>query len=137
VTQATLTATDPSGNSGSCRGSVTVVDTTPPTISAAGASPAVLWPPNHKMVPVVVSAAVSDACDASAASRCAINSVTSNEGMSPGDAQVTGNLTLSLRAERSGGAKSRVYTIGVRCADASGNASTRAVSVTVPHDAGN
>ena len=48
---------------------------------------------------------------------------------------ITGDLTLELRAERSGRSKEgRVYTITVQCADASGNSSTAEVTVTVPHD---
>jgi len=118
---------------------IDVVDTTAPAIRAASAAPNGSWPPNHKMAPVVVVVDVSDACDADA--RCRIVSVLSNEpangvgdrNTSP-DWEITGDLTLNLRAERSGGGGGRVYTITVRCTDASGNASTTAVTVSVPHD---
>jgi len=143
ATGVALTATDgfvaPFGASSSCTGTVTVVDRTPPGISSLLASPSVLWPPNHKMVPVTVSVNVSDACDAGVGNSCQIVSVTSNErargrehGEGP-DYVITGRLTVSLRAERSG-ERTRVYTIGVRCTDASGNSSTKAVSVKVRHD---
>jgi len=143
ATPVTLTATDsfadPFAGSSSCTGTVTVVDATAPTISSAKASPSVLWPPNHKMVPVALSVGASDACDANAASRCAIASVSSNEpgngrgdGNTAADWQITGKLTLNLRAERSGTGSGRVYTVGVACSDASGNAATRSVAVTVP-----
>ena len=46
------------------------------------------------------------------------------------DWQITGDLTLNLRAEATGG-QARVYTIQVRVTDASGNASEDAVTVTV------
>jgi len=125
----------------SCQARVTVVDTTPPSISNITASPNILWPPNHKMVPVVVRVAVTDACDPNVSNQCEIVSVTSNEPINgPGDGntapdyQITGKLTLNLRAERSGLGKGRVYTIGVKCTDASGNSSTSTVNVTVPHN---
>jgi hypothetical protein len=38
-------------------------------------------------------------------------------------------LTLELRAERAGQRSGRVYTIMVRCIDASGNATKRAVKM--------
>jgi hypothetical protein len=72
---------------------------------------------------------------------CRIISVASNEpveGLGDGDTApdwlVTGNLTLNLRAERSGKGAGRVYTMTVECADASGNRSTKAVTVTVPRN---
>jgi hypothetical protein len=45
---------------------------------------------------------------------------------------ITGPLTLKLRAERSEHGP-RIYTITVESRDHSGNASTRTVTVTVPH----
>ena len=41
-----------------------------------------------------------------------------------------------LRAERAGGGTGRVYTICVKCEDASGNIAEATVDVTVPHDQG-
>jgi hypothetical protein len=45
---------------------------------------------------------------------------------------ITGDLTLNLRAERSNKGTGRVYTITIECVDASGNVSTKTVTVTVP-----
>ena len=119
---------------------ITVQDSMPPVI-AATVSPSLLWPPNHKMVSVSVAAGVSDACDA--APSCQIISVSSNEpinGLGDGDTapdwQITGDLTVELRAERSGNGTGRIYTIAVQCTDASGNSSTKTVTVSVPHDQG-
>jgi hypothetical protein len=138
-TSISCTATDGSANSSSCGSSVTVVDTAAPVISSAFASPNVLWPPNHKMVPVTVAVSASDLCDA--ALTCQILSVTSNEpvdGLGDGDTapdwQITGPLTVNLRAERSGKGSGRVYTITVQCSDDSGNSSTKTTTVMVPHD---
>ncbi|HEX6132911.1 MAG TPA: hypothetical protein VFZ24_02935 [Longimicrobiales bacterium] len=121
---------------------IDVVDTTPPVIHAASATPDELWPANHKMTATTVSVDVSDACDA--APVCRIVSVASNEpanGTGDGDAtpdwQITGALTVELRAERSGSGTGRVYTITVECADASGNVARTDVIVTVPHDRSN
>ena len=140
-TEVTLTGTDWRGEANSCKATVKVVDTTPPSISSVTVSPNILWPPNHKMVPVAVGVTVTDACDAGVSNSCRIVSVTSNEPINgPGDGntapdyQITGRLTLNLRAERSGSGSGRIYTVGVACTDASGNSSTEAVAVKVPHD---
>lgn len=118
---------------------IVVRDTTPPAITQATADPAVLAPPNHKMIPVKVSVSAIDICDAAPA--CRIVSVTSNEpenGLGDGDAapdaEITGELTVKLRAERSAKGSGRSYTITILCTDASANSSTRTVVVTVPHD---
>ena len=109
--------------------SVTVVDTTSPVITSISASPNLFSPPNHKMVPVTISAPTIDICDPHATSR--IVAVSSNE---PGTGQyeITGDLTLNLLSERNGNGNGRVYTITVQATDASGNTSTKSVTVTVP-----
>src|SRR5206468_9865449 len=63
TTTVSCTATN---NVGSTSGTfnVTVVDTTPPEILRLTADPSTLWPPDHKMVAVKVSAVVFDAGDA-------------------------------------------------------------------------
>jgi hypothetical protein len=139
VTIVTFTATDGSGNKATAQTTVTVVDTTPPTINAVTATPSTLWPPDHRMVPVVVTVDVTDICDTTPT--CKIISVTSNEpieGLGDGDTapdwQITGDLTVNIRAERAGPRTDRVYTITVRCTDDSGNSSQKTVPVTVTHD---
>jgi feruloyl esterase len=138
-TPVTLTGTDWRGEANSCDAAVKVVDTTPPSISSVKVSPNILWPPNHKMVPVAVGVTVTDACDAGVSNSCRIVSVTSNEpvngpddGNTSPDWQITGNLTLNLRAERSGTGSGRIYTVNVACTDASGNSSAAAAAVKVP-----
>jgi len=135
ATPAGLTATDPWGNvSAACHATVHVVDTTRPVIGATSAAPAVLWPPNKKLVSVSIGAVASDNCDASVSNRCRITSVTSNEGA---DFQITGPMTVNLRADRSGGGSGRTYNVWVTCTDASGNDSApKAATVVVPHDQG-
>jgi hypothetical protein len=59
--------------------------------------------------------------------------VGSNEGTSD-DWRIDGPLTVSLRADRDGRGSGRIYSIAMRCTDASGNVSTATTTVTVPHD---
>ena len=132
----TLTVDDGNGHTASDDVVVTVQDTTDPVLTAS-ATPSVLWPPNHKMVAVAIKAEASDTADP--AVTCSILSVTSNEPVNgPGDGdtntdwELTGGLTLKLRAERSGTGSGRIYTVTVQCTDASGNTTTEAVTVTVP-----
>ncbi len=120
---------------------IDVEDTTPPTITAIFASPDVLWQPNHKMIEVVVIVDCTDICDPDPV--CYIVDVTSNEPVNgPGDGntepdwEITGDLTVDLRAERDGRGTGRVYTIHIECKDVSDNITTGTVEVTVPHDRG-
>ena len=48
-----------------CSTTVTVRDTTPPEILNILAIPNVLWPPNHRMIPVSVTVDAVDTCDPS------------------------------------------------------------------------
>jgi probable HAF family extracellular repeat protein len=75
-----------------------VVDSVGPTASAA-ASPASLWPPNGRMIPVSVNVTATDDFDPAPA--CAITSVLNSEAPSHGidpAVRITGPLTVSLRA---------------------------------------
>lgn len=103
-------------------------DTTPPAITSITANPSVLRHDNRKMVPVKLTVVVTDAVDP--APTCKITGVTSNQSIT-GDWVITGDLTVSLRAEHTGRV-ARVYTIAVQCADASGNVATGTAGVTVP-----
>jgi CSLREA domain-containing protein len=126
----TLNVTDTHGAQSSCTATVHVVDKTPPTISGASASPNTIWPPNGKLVDVVVSYSTADNCSP-------VNStlsVSSNEPTSAGDMIVVDNHHVRLRADRLGGGSGRVYTITIKATDASGNSSQKSVTVTVPHD---
>ena len=141
VTTVTWTATDASGNVATRTSTVTVVDTRPPDILSAIADPDTLWPPNHKMRDITVAVEAQDIADPAPTSR--IVSVTSNEpidgsgdGTTDPDWEITGDLALKLRAERSGGGSGRIYTLHIECTRASGNVSTTEVTVTVPHDQG-
>jgi len=92
------------------------------------------------MVPVTVTAVATDVCSATV---CRVTSISSNEpengngdGNTAPDWTIDGPLAVSLRAERSGGAGGRVYTLTIQCSDVAGNSATAPVTVTVPANQG-
>ena len=110
-------------------------------IARVTANPNTLWPPNHQMVPVEITVATTGTCNQPPG--CQILSVKSNEpdnstgdGDTEPDWEITGKLTLSLRAERSGNGDEREYVIATQCTDETGLRSTKDVIVAVPHDRG-
>jgi hypothetical protein len=136
-----VSVTDAATNVTSCGTTVTVVDTNAPVIVSASADKTTLWPPNHKMILVKLDAEVTDDCTSTT---WKIISVSSNEaddakgsGHSAPDWQLVGNHAVKLRAERSGNASGRIYTITIQATDQAGNVSaTETLSVSVPHDQG-
>jgi hypothetical protein len=114
---------------------VNVVDTTAPHIDAVRATPDILAPPNHKLVPVTISVQAFDTIDPMP--HCAVFDVTANEpiigpfsGNPNFDWRITGEL--ELRAERTGEGDGRIYSVHVSCSDFHGNESASSVTVTVP-----
>ena len=107
-------------------------DTTPPLITSATVDQPYLWPAKMQMVPIAVSVTMQDDNPGT----CFIDHVGANEStFSPGygpDIEITGELTVNLRARRLWAKGGRVYTIFVRCTDLYGNASVKTVTVTVP-----
>jgi uncharacterized repeat protein (TIGR03803 family) len=134
TTPVTLTVTDNHGASNSCTATVTVMDTTLPTISDVAVTPNVLWPPNSKMVEVTVNYTATDDC--STVSNTLF--VTSNEVPNGGapDWVIEDNHHVQLRAERSGTGSGRVYKVTVISTDNAGNSATSTVTVTVPKNHG-
>jgi hypothetical protein len=114
-----------------------VVDVAAPAFELA-LSPNVLWPPNHKLVEIVATIASADNCDAHPT--VTLVSIVSNEPANNKEPDVEGaafgtdDRTFSLRAERETGQgrTGRVYTVTYRVTDASGNATTKSATVTVP-----
>ena len=137
----TVTVADTGDNTVSCSTTLVVVDTIPPVITRASVTPSVIWPPNHKMIPVSVTAVVTDVCSATT---WKIISITSNEaadaigsGNTEVDYEITGAHTANVRSERSGKTGPRLYTITIEAIDAAGNKSRPVnVIVTVPHSKG-
>ena len=136
-----VAVTDTATNTASCSTTITVVDTNAPVITAASATPNVLWPPNHKMVEVKVRATVTDACSATVWKVIDVHSSEPDNGLGDGDTdrdwEITGDHAVKLRAERAGGGSGRVYTLTLQAQDAAGNLSaTRTVTVKVPKSQG-
>ena len=133
----TLTVDDGRGGSAMDIVNVTVIDNVGPEVTEIGATPNVLAPPNHQMIDVSVSVTLANSCDSGTV--CRIITVSSNEslnGTGDGDTEtdweVTGALSLRVRAERGHSLEGRIYSITVECVDAAGNTSRRVVTVTVP-----
>jgi hypothetical protein len=136
-----VTAVSAIGSTATCNTTVTVVDTNPPVIVSASPSPCSLWPPNHKMVKVTVTAQVTDDCSATTWKIICVKSNESVNGKGDGntspDWKILNNHCLDLRAERSGNGNGRIYTITIQAQDAAGNLSaTKNITVTVPKSQG-
>ena len=143
-TSVTFSSTDASGNTGSCAATVSVVDTTPPTISVS-VTPDSLFPsPNHKMRKITATVIAEDTCDPNPTIE--LVSITSNEpenGLGDGDTVPdiegadygTEDYEFSLRAERSGTGSGRIYTITYQVTDGSGNTTSAEATVTVSKSA--
>ena len=102
-----------------------------PDCSGATASPAVIWPPNGKMVPVSILG-VADPDGDSVALR--ITGITQDE---PGaNYSGIGSSVAQIKAERAGKGDGRVYHILFEATDPSGASCTGEVTVCVPHDRG-
>jgi hypothetical protein len=140
-TDVIFSATDGSGNVGTCTAAVDVADTTPPVTTVA-LDRYSLWPPNHKLVTIFAEVGVTDICDANPT--FTLLSIESNEtenGNGDGNTSPdivadvgTPDTQFQLRAERSGGGSGRAYTIVFQGADLSGNTSDAETCVAVPHD---
>ncbi len=118
--------------SGSASLKGTILISAADNISSVSASPNVLWPPNHKLVPVQVAVSATDTCDPNPI--CKITGVSANEPIRSTDIIITGPLSVSLAATREGAGSGRIYTVQVQCTDASGNTSAPSITtVSVPH----
>jgi len=120
-----------------------------PEFQSITASPDILWPPNHKMVPISVNWIVLDDTDPNPTVE--LKSITMNEGdetntydpqfdTTIGDGHTTNDIqiidgVIYLRAERSGTSTGRIYTLTYEATDTNGNVGTASVTVTVPHEA--
>jgi len=109
-------------------------DTTPPTIAALVPTPSEIWPANHKLVPVQIDTLVVDDTDPSPSVH--IINVTSDDPLFVAeDVQITGDLSLNVRAVKTG-KTGRVYTVYVQASDASGNTSLGVTTIHIGHTSG-
>lgn len=141
-----LRVTDETGAIGEGVVPVTVLDTIAPTLSIV-ADPTVLWPPNRRLVPVHIAAAIGDACDLQPSLRF-VSVISSEPDDAPGDrdGRTTGDIApaypgdpppeILLRAERDGDGPGRTYEIIYAATDASGNTTPAIAVISVPHDQG-
>jgi len=125
----------PCGVGGNCVGGVC---NQPPDCSKAVATPAELWPPNHKFVSVSVAGITDPDGDPVSIT---ITGVTQDEplnGLGDGDtcpdATGVGMAAVNLRAERSGTRDGRVYHVSFSAVDGNGGQCQGTVTVCVPHD---
>jgi len=122
---------------------VNVVDTQAPSMAPV-ASPAILWPPNHKMKDVVVTLNASDNSGGDLSFSAEVSS--SENADKDGDGHTipdftepvideeNGTISLQLRSERAGNGPGRVYTIRIEAEDSSGNITEAIVEVICPHN---
>jgi streptogramin lyase len=120
-------------------GQVVLEDTTAPLITVS-ASPSILWPPNGRMVPVVVSGTIKDIGSGVLASSVEY-AVTDEYHLVQPRGQMTldsaGNylFTILLRASREGDDQNgRRYTIRVSARDNAGNRAAKWQAIKVQHD---
>ncbi len=124
------TAVDKAGNSANV--SVTLnIDKTAPVVQV-WPSTTILWPPNHKIVPVTINGSATDATSTIAS---VVITVTDKYGVYNQTITSSFGSIINIEAWREGTDKDgRVYTITVVAADRAGNQSTATTMVTVPHD---
>jgi hypothetical protein len=131
----TLRVTDRAANQDTDSVRIAVVDTTPPQLEV---SPSLLWPPNHRLVPVAGES--NDLCGPSFAELETAESSEPDDASGGGDGATVGDIvigaagSLELRAERDGRGDGRVYTLVYEATDKSGNAAMQTLEVVVPHD---
>jgi hypothetical protein len=103
----------------------------PPDCTSLAANPAVLTPPNNRLVPAAITGATDPDGDAVTFT---VIGVTQDEpvGTAPDAAAGPGPSQVSLRAERDGAGDGRVYQVAVRGDDGFGGSCTGSVKVSVP-----
>ncbi|MFT5936353.1 MAG: hypothetical protein ACI85S_001417 [Pseudohongiellaceae bacterium] len=117
-----------------------MVDTSPPTLNPTS-STFVLWPPNHKMVDIVIAANASDDSGhyilmARVISDEPLNDIGDGNTLidftEPVIDQENGLIRFALRSERRGQGNSRIYSIIIVAADAAGNYAESIVQIVAP-----
>jgi hypothetical protein len=127
---------DNAGNPASCDTSLKIIDTTAPTVTSS-VSTSMLWPDNHDMINIGLTATAKDNCDPNPV--LAVKAIYSTEGdQGPGadsnfspDALNIGFSSLRERSERGGGDQ-RVYVNVVRATDVSNNVGYSCTTTFVP-----
>ncbi len=134
TSQVLLRVTDRRGASGEAVTTVVVADTVAPTIVSIAATPGELSPPNHQMVAVELTVNATDQCGRVQTAR--IVDVRCDAPTEPGDIQITGDLTLMLRAFKAPTGDERNYEVLVECRDTAGNVAKGSTTIRVPKSSG-
>ena len=148
-TSVTLTVTDDEGATSECTALITVIDDTPPTISATTEA-FLLKQNNHKYETFGLEdfdIMISDNCSDLNMSDAKIVRVTSDEpedivdplddpdGSTLNDMVITDDCqSVMVRKERAGTGNGRVYTVELMVTDGSANSATTHVLILVPHN---
>lgn len=126
----TYYAVDNAGNIESPNSFTVKIDKMPPTLNL-NTNPSILWPPDHKMIDVMIGGGATDAISGLA-------SITFTVADEYGIVQPSisdFNTTIPLEAWREGTDKDgRRYTITATATDVAGNNTTMSTQVFVPHD---
>jgi hypothetical protein len=122
---------------------VDIVDGTAPTM-APTINTNLLWPPNHKMVDIMIYVNANDNSGEAIVLSAEISSNEPEEDLGDGDAspdwsaieidQEAGIIHFQLRSERSGAGNGREYIIRIVAEDSSENTAATDIQVVVPHD---
>ncbi|HYR30095.1 MAG TPA: HYR domain-containing protein, partial [Thermoanaerobaculia bacterium] len=131
ISTVNCSASDSHANAASGSFSVTVTQQPGGRTISLSVSPDKLWPPDHKMVQVTITATASDNTPVTAEIVAVASSENDPDDNTSPDWIVTGPLTLELRAEKSAQAKVRVYTIDVKITDEDNNLYLERATVTV------
>jgi len=133
----TTTVTCNTTQGSSCSFTVTVNDTQAPTLTCS-VNTTTLWPANHDLIRVGLSATATDNCPGTVVSVAVFgdedDETPTGDGTFSPDAKDIAPATLRLRAERKGDGDGRVYLIIVTATDASGNVTRCCTTVTVAKD---
>jgi len=123
----------------------TVITNRQPVCSAATVSPALLWPPNHKLVPFTIGNVVDPDGDRVTVVITSITQDQPIDGLGDGhtpqfDATGVGTSSGAVRAERTGLLRvpedGRLYQVNFTASDPLGASCTGSVFLGVPHDQG-
>lgn len=122
---------------------ISVIDAIAPTLSPVS-SAYILWPPDNRMVDVMISANAADNSGLPSMLSIMISSSEPAETDKFGNVisaytvenidQMNGLIYLKLRAARYGKGSGRVYTVTITATDGSMNSSSAVVAIKVPHD---
>ena len=119
-----------------CEAKLTVEDTEAPE---GNDEPLELWPPNHKFHTIEGADCVQDRCDGDELT-VTFSYASSDEPVNAkGDGNTEPDILLEcdrvqLRSERQGPSNGRVYRLGYKAVDSSGNETEGECVVAVPHD---